>query len=137
MRLLLLGDGDTLDLIAELCGRLDYAEIGRADDPPAEIGPEDQVVVECRDPRRARELVAAVLAAGEPAYVGLCAAEREALVALLKLSADRVPKARLDRVCAPAGLPIHAESADERAISVVAQLIAERRAPRSSTRPSA
>lgn len=137
MRLLLLGDGDTLDAIAELAGRLGYDEIGRSDDAPREIGPEDQVVVECRDPRRARALVAAVLGAGEPAYVGLCAAEKDALVALLKLSADRVPKARLDRVAAPAGVPIHAATVDERAISVVAQLIAERRTPRSSTRPSA
>ena len=137
MRLLLLGDGETLDAIAELSGRLDYDEIGRSDDAPTVVGPEDQVVVECRDLRKARELVAAVLAAGEPAYVGLVARERDAMVALLKLSADRVPKEQLDRLAAPAGLPIHPASVDERAIAVVAQLIAERRAPRTTTRPSA
>lgn len=137
MRLLLLGDGDTLDVIAELAGRLGYDEIGRSDDAPDQVGPEDQVVIECRDPRRALRLVSAVLGAGEPSYVGLCAAEKDALVALLKLSADRVPKALLDRLAAPAGVPIHAATTDERAISIVAQLIAERRTPRASSRPSA
>ena len=138
MRLLLIGDGDTLDVIAELAGRLDYDEISR---PPTTRRrswvPSTRWSSSAMNLRRARELVAAVLAAGEPAYVGLCAAERDALVALLKLSADRVPKARLDRLAAPAGLPIHAQSVEERAIAVVAQLIAERRAPATSRRASA
>jgi xanthine dehydrogenase accessory factor len=133
-RLVLLGDGDTLDAVAELAGRLGYDAILRSDDAPDEIDEADQVVVECREPGRARALITATLAVGDPGYLGLCADEKDAMVALLKLSADRVPRVQLDRIAAPAGLPIHAATVDEKAIAIVAQLIAERRTGASARR---
>ena len=129
-RLFLLGDGEVLDALAELAGRLRYAEVHRSDDPPRApitLGAEDYVVVAARDSKRARELLAAVLGAGDPAYLGLVATEKETLVALLKLHADRVSKVRLDRISAPAGHATGAETVDEQAIAVAAELIAARR----------
>ena len=129
-RLFLLGDGEVLDALAELAGRLRYAEVHRSDDPPVAtppLGADDYVVVSSRDGKRARELLAAVLAAGDPAYLGLVASEKEWLVALLKLHADRVGKAKLDRISAPAGSATGAETVDEQAIAVAAELIAARR----------
>ena len=128
-RLFLLGDGEVLDSLAELVGRLRYTEVHRSEDPPTAIESEDYVVVATRDGRRARELLAAVLAAGDPVYLGLVASEKEWLVALLKLHADRVGKAKLDRISAPAGHATGAETVEEQAIAVAAELIAARRRP--------
>lgn len=136
-RLYLVGDGETLDAIAELAGRLPYDAITRSDDPPRSVSADDQIVLEYRDPRRARDELARVLDRGEAGYLGLCAPEKDALVAMLALSAAGVSKARLDRVAAPAGLPIFATTVEERAIAVLAQLIAVRRTPSPPRRASA
>ena len=128
-RLFLLGDGEVCDLVSELAGWLSYDEVSRGDDPPAVVGVEDHVVVHARDPARARSLIARVLAVGDPAYLGLVATEKEALVTLLKLASERVEKARLDRVSAPAGHSLAgvATSPKETAIAVAAELLAARR----------
>ena len=128
-RLFLLGDAPLFDLLSELGSRIGYEEIHRGDDPPKVLGPDDHVVVGA-DGLRARDLLARVLAAGDPGYLGLVASEKDALVALLKLSADRVAKARLDRIVAPCGTAIGAVTPDEQAIAVAAELITARRCGR-------
>lgn len=125
-RLFLLGDHALFDLLSELGSRLGYEEIHRTDEPPVTLGADDHVVVGA-DGLRARDLLARVLAAGDPGYLGLVASEKDSLVALLKLSADRVAKARLDRIVAPCGAAIGAVTPDEQAIAVAAELIAARR----------
>jgi xanthine dehydrogenase accessory factor len=126
-RLFLLGDGEVADILAELAQHIGYDELHHGGDVPATLGPDDHVVVCAREALRGRELMARLLAAGDPGYLGLVATEKEALVSLLKLSADRVAKARLDRIAAPAGVPVGAVTAGEQAISVAAELIAARR----------
>ena len=130
-RLFLIGDGAAFDFLSELAGRIGYDEIHRTDAITAEstggLGPLDHVVIAASDGRRAHQRLAAVLAAGDPGYLGLWSSEKDALTALLKLSADRVSKARLDRVVAPAGHSSGAQSADELAIVIAAELVVARR----------
>ena len=128
-RLFLVGDGPAFDFLAELAGRIGYDEIHRVDAVAADskLGAADHVVVAASDGRRARERLAAVLAAGDPGYLGLWASEKDALTALLKLSADRVAKARLDRIAAPAAHTSGAQSPDEQAIVIAAELVVARR----------
>ncbi len=132
-RLHLLGDGGVADKLGELASSLGYDEIRRGDALPEALGEEDHVVVEVRDPRRARQLLAAVLAIGDPGYLGFVATENEATVALLKLTADGVPRARVERIHAPAGVPLGAVTDDERAIAIAAELIGLRRRPHTSS----
>jgi xanthine/CO dehydrogenase XdhC/CoxF family maturation factor len=130
MRLVLVGDAESLDVLAELGSRLGYDEIHRLDEVapalPFQLSAEDHVVVGTVDARRRRDLMARVLSAGDAGYLGLCASEHEGLVALLQLSADRVPKAKLDRVSAPVGTS-GAVTAAEQAIVIAADLVAVRR----------
>ena len=126
-RLYLLGDAEVCDHIAELTRFLSYDEVHRGAEAPAKLSREDDVVVAMRQPSRGRELLARVLGAGDPGYLGLVAPENEAMIALLKLSADRFAKARLDRISAPAGHSIGATTAGELAIAVAAELIASHR----------
>ena len=129
MRLLLLGDGEVCDHLAELAGWLNYAEVQRGDEVPSSIDGNDHVVIASRSPARARSLLARVLTVGAPAYVGLVASDQEAHAALLKLSADRIPSERIERVSAPAGhtLAAVATTDKETAIAIAADLLAARR----------
>ncbi len=129
-RLFLLGDGEVLDLLAELTQHIGYDEVHRGDSAPADLGSGDHVVVSMRKPESARELMAKLLHDGDPEYLGLAATEKEALVSLLKLSADRVAKAKLDRLAAPAGLAIGAVTPGEQALAIAAELVAARRKKR-------
>lgn len=115
MRLFIVGEGDVADALGEIAGRLGYDEIHRGADAPASLTRDDHVVV-CSG---GRAVLSRVLAAGEPSYLGVVSSEAEALAA--------VPKERIDRISAPAGLPLGAETADERAIAIAAELVATRR----------
>ncbi len=64
---------------------------------------------------------------GAPRYVGMIGSTRKAKRARDRLQALGVPAARLDTVHCPVGLTIGARTHEEIAVSVVAQLIAERR----------
>ncbi len=126
-RLHLLGDGEVLERLSELVAPLGYDEIRLGDDPPATLDAEDHVVVAVASPARGRDLLARLLAAGDAGYLGLVATEKDALISLLKLAADRIPKARIDRVAAPAGVAVGAVTPAEQAIAIAAELIAARR----------
>ncbi len=59
MRLLLVGDDDVLDALAELTRHLDYFEVARMDDPPeGALGERDHVVIAYVDGARARGVLA-------------------------------------------------------------------------------
>ena len=130
-RLFLFGDAEPFELLSELGGRMGYAEIHCLDDDHGQqpMGPSAHVLVSLRDPRGARVIVARLLGEGAqvPGYLGLCATEKDAMVLLLKLSHERVPKARLDAVRAPAGHGIGATTPEEIAVAIAAELIAARR----------
>jgi xanthine dehydrogenase accessory factor len=63
----------------------------------------------------------------EAGYIGMIGSKRKVLTVFAKLQADGVPAASFERVHAPVGLDIAAESPEEIAVSVVAELIAWRR----------
>src|SRR5439155_435633 len=58
---------------------------------------------------------------------GFAATHREGWKALVRLAAENVPKPRIDAVSAPAGVDVGAETPEEVAISVAAELVALRR----------
>jgi xanthine dehydrogenase accessory factor len=70
--------------------------------------------------------------ASEPAYVGVVASRKRFEHVRETLSACGVPRAALERVRAPAGLDIGARTAEEIALSVMAEIVQERRAQTSA-----
>jgi xanthine dehydrogenase accessory factor len=133
-RLIVIGRGVTAERVAALGGQLGYDELRLAADV-ADLSAEDHVVIAEDDPEHGRELLAQAVAADVlPAYLGFAAPHREGWKALVALAARDVPKARIDSVSAPAGVDIGAETPDEVAISVAAELVALRRG---RPRPSA
>jgi xanthine/CO dehydrogenase XdhC/CoxF family maturation factor len=132
-RLCIVGRGDTAERLCELGGMLDYNQIHFADDVPAELGPGDHVIIAHEEASRARALL--LEAAGrepQPGYLGLAAPRAEALAALVALAQAGVPEARVRGISAPAGLDVGAQTAEELAIAIAAELVAvkrERRPP--------
>lgn len=72
------------------------------------------------------EVLRTVLAA-QPAYVGVIASRKRFEHVRETLAACGVPRAALERVCAPAGLDIGARGPEEIALSVMAQIVQLRR----------
>jgi len=73
------------------------------------------------------EVLQQVLGA-EPAYVGVIASRKRFEHVRETLAACGVPRAALERVCAPAGLDLGARTPEEIALSVMAQIVQQRRA---------
>lgn len=67
------------------------------------------------------------VAASGAAYVGMIGSLRRVRTVLTHMARDGVPRDALDRVHTPIGLDIGAETPDEIAVSIVAELIATRR----------
>jgi xanthine dehydrogenase accessory factor len=65
----------------------------------------------------------------EPGYVGVIASRKRFQHVRDTLAACGVPRAALERVCAPAGLDLGARTPEEIALSVMAQIVQQRRAP--------
>jgi xanthine dehydrogenase accessory factor len=127
-RLMIVGSGDTAERLAELGGRLGYHEVRLLSDLPDDATAEDHLVIAEDDPERGRPLLAkAAQAAVLPAYLGFAAPHREGCKAIVQLALGRVPKDRLQHISAPAGVDVGAETPDEVAISVAAELVAIRR----------
>ncbi len=74
------------------------------------------------------EVLHSVLAR-EPAYVGVIASRKRFDTVRGELLARGVPEAALARVAAPAGLDLGARTPEEIALSVMAQIVQERRKP--------
>lgn len=133
-RLIVIGRGVMAERVAALGGQLGYEELRVADDL-IDINPEDHVVIAEDQPEAGRKLLLlAVQGAILPAYLGFAASHREGWKALVTLAAQDVPKVRIDAVSAPAGVDVGAETPDEVAIAVAAELVAIRRG---RPRPSA
>lgn len=72
------------------------------------------------------EVLRSVLAR-EPAYVGVIASRKRFAAMRADLAARGVPEAELQKVRAPAGLDLGAVTSEEIAVSVMAQIVQERR----------
>ncbi len=111
------------------CGRID-GELGAWP-----LDGDTYVAIVTRGHQHDRAALAACV--GRPAaYVGMIGSRRK--VALIRrdlLASGQASEPQLDRVCAPIGLDIGAQTVPEIAASVVAELIAVRRTGRSPRRP--
>jgi xanthine dehydrogenase accessory factor len=93
------------------------------------IAPLDAVVIATRGHRHDAAILERVAASGA-GYVGLLGSRRKQAVVTKALREAGVPAAALERVRVPVGLAIGAETPEEIAVSVTAELIAwRRRAP--------
>ena len=119
--------------------RYDFANAGRSP-PPIEpiaadiektlraypVDPSTYVVIVTRGHRHDQQALAAVINA-DAGYLGMIGSRRKLKLIFDELAGAGVERARLDRVHAPIGLPIHAVTVPEIAVSIAAQLIEVRR----------
>ncbi len=110
------------DAIAVVCAGVDEALALHA------LTPADAVVIATRGHRHDAVILSKVAASPAP-YIGLLGSKRKKAVITKALRTAGVPQAALDRVKVPVGLDIGAVTAEEIAVSVVAELIAWRRQP--------
>jgi xanthine dehydrogenase accessory factor len=94
------------------------------------IAVQDAVVIATRGHRHDAAILERVATIGA-GYVGLLGSRRKQAVVTKALREAGVPAAALERVHVPVGLPIGAETPEEIAVSVTAELIAWRRQPSS------
>lgn len=121
----MIGRGLTAERVAALCGPL-YDEL-RLSDQVVEVLPGDHMVIAEDEAGAGRaQLYSAAQAEVLPAYLGYAAPHREGWKALVSLAAREVSKARIDAVSAPAGVDVGAETPEEVAIAVAAELVAVR-----------
>jgi xanthine dehydrogenase accessory factor len=91
------------------------------------IATDDAIVIATRGHRH-DAIILEQLAASAAGYVGLLGSRRKQAVVTKALERAGVPRAALQRVRVPVGLPIGAVTPEEIAVSIVAELIAWRRA---------
>ena len=93
----------------------------------APLGPRDFVVITTHNHDHDRDILARALAT-DAAYVGMIGSTRKVKKAMSALRVAGVDDATIARAHAPIGLDIAAETPDEIAVSIVAELIRHRRA---------
>ncbi|HUH12131.1 MAG TPA: XdhC family protein [Longimicrobiales bacterium] len=92
------------------------------------VGPRSYVVLVTRAHRYDFDCLSQLLERPEPpAYVGMIGSRRRVKAALLALLRAGVERERLARIHAPVGLDIGAETPEEIAVSIAAELVAVRR----------
>ncbi|MHB8765914.1 MAG: XdhC family protein, partial [Deferrisomatales bacterium] len=91
-----------------------------------DLGPSTYAVVITRGHEHDAECLAQVLRR-ETAYVGLIGSRRRVRFVLEMLGREGIARERLEQVFTPIGLPIGAESPDEIALSIAAELVCVRR----------
>lgn len=108
------------------------AEVRRADfgDPFRDlaVGPDTHLVLVTRGHRYDYEALRRLLLGGAlPAYVGMVGSRRRVRAALEQLVREGIPRERLLRVHAPIGLDIGAETPEEIAVAIAAEIVRVRR----------
>jgi xanthine dehydrogenase accessory factor len=91
------------------------------------LGPLTYAVLITRGHAYDADCLAAILQK-ETAYVGMIGSRRRVRIVLDQLERRGIPRERLDEVFTPIGLPIGAESPEEIALCIVAELVCVRRA---------
>jgi xanthine dehydrogenase accessory factor len=127
-RLIVVGHGEVAEHLTRLADLLHYAAVTAADELPDDLDKTDDVVValEEEEASRARDLIRRA-AVENCRYIGLVAPHKQAVKMLTALSRERLSKARLERIAAPAGVNIGAETPGEIAVAVAAELVARHR----------
>jgi xanthine dehydrogenase accessory factor len=103
----------------------------KADDPPryllaAPPGPHDAVLVSDHDAAWVDEVLRVALAS-DAFFVGMLGSRRHAPEAVRRLRDGGVPEAHIARLHSPCGLDIGSRSAEEIALSIVAEVVAVER----------
>lgn len=129
-RLALFGDTPMVDALARIASAMGYRVERGAD---ASLTGAHVLVGTMGDSDL--EVLQKVLRA-EPAYVGVIASRKRFEHVRETLVACGVPRAAVERVCAPAGLDIGARTPEEIAVSVMAQIVQERRRKPSEEKPA-
>lgn len=82
------------------------------------------------------EAVVRALLDRSPKYIGMIGSKRKRETLMKNLQQSGVPEAHLERIHSPIGLPIKAESPQEIAVSIAAELIKIRRTPAPTPGPT-
>ncbi len=90
-------------------------------------GPSDFVCVITRGHRYDADCLRHVLAGEMPKYLGMIGSKRRVAGLMEMLKQEGYERSRLEQICAPIGLDIHAQTTAEIAVSIAAQLIQYRR----------
>ncbi|MCF0150231.1 MAG: XdhC family protein [Firmicutes bacterium] len=91
------------------------------------VGPGDYVVIATRSHTCDPVCLHAVLDEHLPYYIGLLGSRKRTALLLAQLAEEGIPQERLDMIHTPIGLSINALTAEEIAVSIMAELIRERR----------
>lgn len=125
-RLIILGNGTTAERLAELGRWLGYDEVQVRSDGASDVAASDHVVIAEDSAGPGRALLRQLVAGVAPAYLGYAAPRSEGSGAWIALVRGAVPVERLDEIAAPAGVDVGAESPEEVAIAIAAELVAVR-----------
>lgn len=124
--LVVVGETPIAAALAELAATLGYHVERRDPGDGADVVPEDAAAVVVASHGRDEEpVLTAALRAGTP-YVGLVASHKRGDAVLLSLDIDAAARTR---VHTPAGLDIGARTPEEVALSILAEVVSERRRP--------
>jgi len=124
-RVLVEGDLPISHALVRLGGELGLNMVGGE----VEVRPGDFGLIAAGHGRDELPALKAALAAELP-YVGLVASRRRGQGVLGELRSDGVPAEQIDRIDTPAGLDIGARTPEEIALSILAKIVAVRRAPK-------
>lgn len=92
------------------------------------IGTNTFITIMTRDARTDKAALRAV-ANSNARYIGMIASKTKAKIIKSELEKEGIPKEKLDRLHAPMGIEIYAETPQEIAISIIAEIIKEIRQP--------
>ncbi len=124
--LVVVGETPIAAALAELAAALGYHVERRDPGDGVDVVPEDAAAVVVASHGRDEEpVLTAALKTGTP-YVGLVASRKRGEAVLLSLDVDAAARTR---VHTPAGLDIGARTPEEVALSILAEVVAERRRP--------
>jgi xanthine dehydrogenase accessory factor len=90
------------------------------------IGPHTSVIVVTRNMKVDLALLPRVLAS-DARFIGVMGSKRRWEATAVALKKSGVPQAQIDRVRSPIGIEIHAETPQEIALSILAEVVADRR----------
>ena len=92
-----------------------------------DIGARDYVAVITRGHRYDADCLRAILGGEFPKYLGMIGSRRRVALLLNALEGEGFPREALDRICAPIGVDIHAQTVREIALAIAAELVLYRR----------
>ncbi|MBW2085740.1 MAG: XdhC family protein [Deltaproteobacteria bacterium] len=92
---------------------------------PFQVTPDSYITILTRGHTSDRIVLKSVLQT-DPAYIGMIGSLKKRNTIYQALMEEGIPREKLDRVCSPIGIEINAETPEEIAVSIVAELIKTR-----------